>query len=243
MEVFWNTIASYNVATWPLQIVWVLVATVLLLLLYWRPSRYVRIAMKLYMVAMNFWIAGVYYLVYCEPRAHHDAFALFWAIMGGMWLYDLLVSHASLERTGNHSYFALVLFVLPLLYPVASLLLGRSFPVMTMPVMPCSVAIFTVGLMLAFSERVNMVLAMFLCHLALISLSKVYFFGIFEDYLLAGSAIPAMYIFFREYIQSKQGMPCKPSLRLLNGLLVMLCLATGVIFCITLVRLCTTMKY
>lgn len=55
----------------------------------------------------------------------------------------------------------------------------------TTPVMPCSVAVFTIGLMLAFSERINIVLAMFLCHWALIGLSKVYFFGIPEDYLLA----------------------------------------------------------
>ena len=83
----------------------------------------------------------------------------------------------------------------------------------TTPVMPCSVAVFTIGLMLAFSERINIVLAMFLCHWALIGLSKVYFFGIPEDYLLACSIVPALYIFFREYIRSNEGRPTKPSPR------------------------------
>ena len=85
METFWNTIASYNAATWPAQLALTLAAVVLTLLLYFRPSPAVRIAMKVFMALLNFWIAGVYYLVCCEPREHHDLLALFWAIMGCIW--------------------------------------------------------------------------------------------------------------------------------------------------------------
>ena len=185
MEIFWNTIASYNAATWPVQILLTLVAATLTLLLYLRPTPGVRIAMKTFMAMLNFWIAGIYYLLYGEQREHNDMLALFWAIMGCIWVYDLVVKHASLQRTHNHTGFALLLFAMPLVYPLFSLALGRTFPMVTTPVMPCSVAVFTIGLMLAFSERINIVLAMFLCHWALIGLSKVYFFGIPEDYLLA----------------------------------------------------------
>ena len=61
MDVFWNTIAAYNAATWPVQLLLVAVAAVLTLLLYLRPTRAVRMAMKVFMAALNFWIAGVYY--------------------------------------------------------------------------------------------------------------------------------------------------------------------------------------
>ena len=125
---------------------------------------------------------------------------------------------------------------MPLVYPLCSLALGRSFPMITSPVMPCSVAVFTVGLMLAFSERINIVLAMFLCHWALIGLSKVYFFGIPEDYLLACSVVPALYLFFREYIQSLENRPAKPSPRVLNGLLGLLCAIIGGFFAFTLLH-------
>ena len=222
METFWNTIAAYNEGTWPAQIVWTLAGALLVVLLRLRPSRGVRIAMKLYMAGLNFWIAGVYYLVYCGQRQHNDMLALFWAVMGCIWLYDLAVHNTSLARTGHHPHFALPLMLMPLVYPAVSLLLGRSFPMMTSPVMPCSVAVFTVGLMLAFSERVNIVLAMFLCHWALIGLSKVYYFGIPEDYLLAGSVVPALFVFFREYVAERSGRPGKPSPRVLNALLALL---------------------
>ena len=121
-------------------------------------------------------------------------------------------------------------------YPLFSLLLGRTFPMITSPVMPCSVAVFTIGLMLAFSERVNIVLAMFLCHWALIGLSKVYFFGIPEDYLLACSIVPALYLFFREYIRDNAGRPTKPSPRVLNALLAVMCLIIGCFFAFTLLH-------
>lgn len=147
------------------------------------------------MAALNFWIAGVYYFIYCAPREHYDILALFWAVMGCIWIYDLAAGHDSLGRTGRHPRFALVLFCMPLVYPLFSLALGRTFPMMTSPVMPCSVAVFTVALMLAFSERANIVLATFLCHWALIGFSKVYFFGIPEDFLLACSVVPALFLF------------------------------------------------
>lgn len=236
MEIFWNTIAAYNAGTWPAQIVLVAAGIVLTLLLYFRPTPAVRTAMKVFMALLNFWIAGVYFLVYCEPREYHGMLALFWAIMGCIWVYDLAVKHASLERTGNHTAFALLLFAMPLVYPLFSLLLGRAFPMITSPVMPCSVAVFTIALMLAFSERINIVLAMFLCHWALIGLSKVYFFGIPEDYLLACSIVPALYLFFREYILSNAARPSKPSPRVLNALLVVLCILLGVFFTFTLLH-------
>ena len=37
--------------------------------------------MKTFMAMLNFWIAGIYYLLYGEQREHNDMLALFWAIM------------------------------------------------------------------------------------------------------------------------------------------------------------------
>ena len=205
MDVFWNTIAAYNAATWPVQLLLVAVAAVLTLLLYLRPTRAVRVAMKVFMAALNFWIAGVYYFIYCAPREHYDILALFWAVMGCIWIYDLAAGHDSLGRTGRHPRFAL----------------------------PCSVAVFTVALMLAFSERANIVLATFLCHWALIGFSKVYFFGIPEDFLLACSVVPALFLFFRRYIRNRACESTKPSPRVLNALLAVLCAVIGVFFTFT----------
>lgn len=96
MEIFWNTIAAYNAATWLAQIVFTVIAALLLGLLYLRPAPAVRVAMKLFMALLNFWIAGVYYMVYCRPREYHGMLALLWAVMCGILIYELCIKNASL---------------------------------------------------------------------------------------------------------------------------------------------------
>ena len=105
---------------------------------------------------------------------------------------------------------------------------------MPMPVMPCSVAVFTIGLMLAFTHRSNIFLVLFLCHWALIGLAKGYFFGIPEDFLLAASTVPALYLFFKEYIDVNFRSDTKPDLRVMNLLLLAVCTALGVFFTATI---------
>lgn len=147
--------------------------------------------MKLYLIFLNVWIASVYYMIYCEPRSYNSALAGFWGIMAIFWIYDLKVNYTPFDRTHKHTALAVLLCMLPLAYPLFSIIRGMNFPMMTSPVMPCSVAVFTIGLLLAFSKRVNIFLVMFLCHWALIGFTKTYFFHIPEDFLLASSAVPA----------------------------------------------------
>lgn len=234
MEIFWNTIARYNAATWPWQIAIVAAAAVLTVLLYLRPTQNVKRAMKLFLAGLNAWIAVVYYLVWCGQRSHSDVLALFWGIMAVIWLYDLYADFTRFERTSRPNGFALLLYLMPLAYPLFSLARGLSFPMMTMPVMPCSVAVFTIGLLLAFSKRVNLFVILFLCHWALVGFSKIYFFGIPEDLLLASASVPALYLFFKEYIDLNFRRDTKPDLRVMNFLLAAMCTALGVFFSVTI---------
>lgn len=236
MEIFWNTIARYNAATWPWQIAIVAAAAVLTVLLYLRPTQNVKRAMKLFLAGLNAWIAVVYYLVWCGQRSHSDVLALFWGIMAVIWLYDLYADFTRFERTSRPNGFALLLYLMPLAYPLFSLARGLSFPMMTMPVMPCSVAVFTLGLLLAFSKRVNLFVVLFLCHWALIGFSKVYFFGIPEDLLLACALLPALYRFFSEYVDTHFHGQTKPDVRIMKGLLAVMCTALGIFFAVTIWR-------
>ena len=100
---------------------------------------------------------------------------------------------------------------------------------------PCSVAVFTIGLLLAFSKRVNIFLVMFLCHWALIGFTKTYFFHIPEDFLLASSAVPGLYLFFKEYTASHLHTSTLFRARMINLALIIACGAIGVLFMISMV--------
>ena len=111
-----------------------------------------------------------------------------------------------------------------------------EFPMMTTTVMPCSVAVFTIGLLLGFSRKVNLLIILFLCHWALISFSKIYVYQIPEDTLLAASTVPAIYLFFKNYFDQNLHKETKPSARFMNGFLIVICAVIGVALSITLLH-------
>ena len=234
MNIFWDTIAHYNAGTWIYQIIITFIGIVLTFFLFRNPTQGIKVAMKLYLILINAWIAAVYYTVYCEPRSYNNALAVFWAIMALFWLYDLKVNYTPFERTHKHTNLAVLLCSLPLAYPLFSLARGMSFPMMTSPVMPCSVAVFTIGLLLAFSKRINIFLVMFLCHWALIGFTKTYFFHIPEDFLLASSAVPALYLFFKEYTASRLHTATHFRARMINLILLVACGTIGILFMIAM---------
>lgn len=235
-ELFWQTIARYNATTWPVQLAILAAGILLTVLLYRRPSRATKLAMKLYLVFVNGWIAVAYYLVACRERAYSGVMAFFWGVMALIWLYDLAVGYTTFERTRRHDRLVWFFFAVPFCYPLLSLLRGLEFPALTSPVMPCSVALYTIGLLLAFSKRVNLFVILFLCHWALIGLSKVYFFGIPEDLLLAGALVPAIYLFFKEYIDLHFRSDTKPDRRVMRLLLAAMCAGLGLFFVVTIWR-------
>ena len=74
-----------------------------------------------------------------------------------------------------------------------------------------------------------------LCHWALIGFTKTYFFHIPEDFLLASSAVPGLYLFFKEYTASHLHTSTLFRARMINLALIIACGAIGVLFMISMV--------
>lgn len=235
MNIFWETIAQYNAGTWIYQLIITLVGLWLTYSLFHHPTPAKKKGMKLYLIFINAWVAVVYYHIYCDPRSYSNALALFWGIMCFFWIYDLIVDYTPFELNHKHKKLAVLLCFLPLAYPLFSVARGMDFPMMTSPVMPCSVAVFTIGLLLAFSQRVNLFLILFLCHWAFIGFTKTYFFQIPEDFLLASSAVPGLYLFFKEYIAANLHTATHLKARLVNITLLVVCGAISLLFMISMV--------
>ena len=235
MNIFWETIAQYNAGKWIYQLIITLVGLWLTYSLFHHPTPAKKKGMKLSLIFINAWVAVVYYHIYCDPRSYSNALALFWGIMCFFWIYDLIVDYTPFELNHKHKKLAVLLCFLPLAYPLFSVARGMDFPMMTSPVMPCSVAVFTIGLLLAFSQRVNLFLILFLCHWALIGFTKTYFFQIPEDFLLASSAVPGLYLFFKEYIAANLHTATHLKARLVNITLLVVCGAISLLFMISMV--------
>lgn len=230
MEIFWKTIGIYNSSTWIYQALIILVGAVLTVLLYRRPTKAVKKAMKLFMFFLNLWIAVVYYMIYCSERKFYYIFALFWGLIACMWLYDLFKGNYDFNRSYKYDKISYILYVLPFIYPLISLWRGLHFPEMTSPVMPCTVTIFTIGILMSFLKKINLFLVLFLFHWALLSISKIYMYGIPEDILLTLCTIPVLFLYFKESLNSLSIVDSKPGIRSINLLLLSTCCVIGVVF-------------
>lgn len=241
MDIFWSTISLYNSATWIYQLIITLIGIVLTLLLLRRPYRWVKIAMKVFLILVYLWIAIVYYHIYCAARSYNNIMSIYWGFLAAAWIWDLARGYTQFEYNRKYAGFATLLLLMPFLYPLLSWMRGLSFPEITSPVMPCSVVVFTFGLLLMMSRKVNLFIILLLSHWAMIGLSKTYFFNIPEDFLLVATTVPALYLFFRDYyLRHVTDEATKPKRKYVNLLLASLSIGIAIILIISLVLELTT---
>lgn len=210
MEVFWKSIAAYNEATWIWQLCFIIAAAVLTCFLWFRPGKRIVLAVKALMVAESLWIAFVYYLDFCSTRDYSGVLTIFWCMVAAAWVYDMVTKFSTFEKSGKYRWWGLVMLLLPLLYPVISLLRGMTFPEMTTPMLPSGVALYMLGMLMTFNSKINFFAFIFILHWAIISISKIVIFNIPEDALLAIACLPAMYIFLSDAVD-RTPSPSKPS--------------------------------
>lgn len=217
MEVFWNSIAEYNAATWPYQLGFIAVATVLTLILWFRPCTWAKIATKVFMVLESLWIAFVYYMKFGSARDHSNVMTIFWCLVAAAWIYDLATHFSSFQKSGKNRPWGVIMILLPLVYPVISLLRGMTFPEMTTPMLPSAVALYMLGMLMAFDRKINFFAFIFIVHWSVLSMTKLVMFRIPEDILLAVACLPAMYIFFSNAVDNYpvEGKPSKLAIKML----------------------------
>lgn len=234
MNTFWETIAQYNRATWSIQIVLTVMAFAVYYLLVKHPSHRSTLIAKGYLILLYVWIAVVYYAVYCAERSYSILLSIYWGVLALAWIKDLWQDDTQFALRDKFKPFGFFVLLLPLAYPLASIIRGLAFPYITTPVMPCTVAIYTIGLLLLFTKRVNIFIVLLLLNWAMIGVSKTWFFGIPEDFILVLTAIPALYIFFREYFALDLHRDTKPQSKYVNALLILVCVGICIVLCWTL---------
>lgn len=237
MEVFWQTIAAYNSATWIWQAVIAAAGVAATAALILRPVPVTKMVMKFYMVFLYLWIAIVYYGIWCAPRNYSNIMVIMWCVMAFAWVWDAAKGETPFDRDRRYTLPALAMMMMPFVYPLLSVLRGKAFPEMTSPVMPCSVVTFTIGVLLMHSRKANLFILLLLCHWAFIGLSKTYMYEIPEDFLMAALSIPAAYIFLRDRFVPAADEPSKPSVAVLKGLLVAVFICMGAILIYTVLKI------
>ena len=124
-QIFWKVIGAYNMDTWGLQIVLLLVLLVMFALSYTQKAPW---AAKFALGIANLWIGLAFFARYgSEPIQKYFVLPLY-LLFGILFLYES--RHNGADTLQKPTAVQALLLLLWLLYPLVFLLLGNAFPQM-----------------------------------------------------------------------------------------------------------------
>lgn len=191
---FLGVFQAYNLAVWPVQVVLVLIALVIVFLAVERPSNSDR-AVSLMLACLWFWMGTVYHLGFFASinRAAYVFGAAF--ILQAMLFVVAGVFRSDLSfQVGRNRYSwvgAVLLAYALMLYPLLGSAWGHTYPTAPTFGLPCPTTIFTFGILLFARSRVSGYLLVIPLIWSVIGLSAVINFGVLEDTGLLIAAVLA----------------------------------------------------
>ncbi len=173
-ESFWSQIGAYNEATWPLQVVLVIAALVLTYLVYREPGKRSDVAMKAFLAAAFAWNGIAFFLLFARNPIAMFVGAPLFLVLALLFAADIYVGRTEFRfpDAAWQQALTIILFLLVILYPVVGLALGREYPLVCTPVMPCPLTVFALALVVAAIPRADKRILVFLLPWALLGLPK-----------------------------------------------------------------------
>lgn len=155
-EEFLNVFAEYNTSVFPLQILFVLLAFLLIYLAY-RNFKYSSLAINLSLAFYWVWIGVVYHILFFSAinKAAYF-FGIIFILQGLLLIYAGAIRNELKYSTDRslESYFGWAFIVYALIiYPVLGMISGHSYPKAPTFGLPCPTTIFTFGMFLFVRSR------------------------------------------------------------------------------------------
>lgn len=190
-ESFWKVIGNYNQSTLFIQVILGLCFIFACVVarkdkLRWLP--------KVVYGSICIFLAIVFFLIFgTEPIQLYFAFPLF-LLLGLVFIFEAVRNKREEFQKFTKIQWALVMLVL--VYPLVSIVQGKSFPEMLMYIMPCPVVCIGIIIWQSYKSK-NMVSLTLLTIWGLTGV-KAFFFNAYEDLILLAMGILALVILVKE---------------------------------------------
>lgn len=176
-QIFWNVIGNYNAQTKIIQIGLFIFLILAVAVSYIQKINW---GAKFALGIINLFIAFCFFALYgTEPIQKYFAVPLY-VLCGVLFLYESRHSGNEILRKPNRIQAAL--FLLYLLYPFVSVLLGHSFPQMVTYIMPCPAVSLSIIIYAGYRNKNKLLLAL-LTIWGLTGIKSV-IFNVYEDIIL-----------------------------------------------------------
>jgi hypothetical protein len=205
---FWDGVAKYNQATWPVQAVMIIAAGYLTYRVVAAPGPTTDLLMKAFLALAFTWNGVAFFLVYVRsPIATFIGAPLFFGV-AILNIVDIFggKTHFSLPDGGSMRWFTIAWIVLTLLYPAIGWPLGHTYPHVLLPLFPCPLTVFALALVTAAVPNADWKLLTALLPWALLGLPKC--FGAlecYEDWVLFGAGVYGLVVLVRNWRSIRWG--------------------------------------
>lgn len=201
-EQFFAVFAQYNLAVWPMQLLFYALALTVLVLAV-KETRYSARAISAILACLWLWMGLVYHLRYfssINPAAY--VFGGLFILQAGFFLWLGVLTQKLWFRFHPNSY-AIVgtLFILYglVIYPILGHLSGHRYPFMPTFGLPCPTTIFTLGLLLWTDRKFPKFLLVIPVMWALIGFFATFQLNVWEDaMLLVTGLVLSVMIWYRD---------------------------------------------
>lgn len=205
-SIFWNTIASYNQATWAAQLIICAAGILLTVCLYRNPTDRIKIIYKLFLSFCFAWISIVFFILYGSIQLNKFLTASLFGLISFLFFIDVFANKTTFTRNKKYNKISSFLYILLAFYPLFSLILGKHFPVLTTWLMPCPLTVFAIALLISFFPQIDFKVFTLLVLWALSGLPKIFMFQVPEDSILFISGILAILVWLSSVKKGKQDL-------------------------------------
>jgi hypothetical protein len=203
---FWNHVAAYNEATWPVQTVMIIAAAYLTYRVFARPGAKTDIWMKAFLAFAFTWNTIVFFLVFVRsPISMFTGVPLF-IIVSVLFIVDIFVKkiHFKLPQSRWMRGLTIAWVALAALYPLLGWPLGHTWPKVLLPLFPCPLTVFAIALVAAAVPKTDKKVFIALLPWALMGLPKCFgALDCYEDCVLFASGVYGLVVLIKNWRSTK----------------------------------------
>lgn len=201
---FLETIVNYNKSTYPAQMVISAIGLLFTILLYRRPVRIIKIAMKIYLCFCFAWISVAFFILHGSVELRKEFTAGLFGLIAVCFLIDIFIGKIKFERNKKQDIGVFFFYALFLAYPLVSILLGRSTMELVTWLMPCPLTVYTITLLISFMPKINYPIFVLLIFWALTGAPKSIMFNVPEDIILGLAGLYAIVVWILQIRKTRQ---------------------------------------
>jgi hypothetical protein len=156
-ETFWEQVGTFNEVTFPVQILLIVLAIVLIFLMVFRSGNVTDILIKTFLALAFAWNGIVFFLIFTWSILSM-VFSVLFIIVSLLFIADIFIKKTRFQfpsRGEGRQAVIVILLLLVFLYPLIGVALGRYYPGNIMPMFPSPLVLFTIALLTAALPHID----------------------------------------------------------------------------------------